>query len=759
MEQKDSKKFLLARLLLALLVIFLVMYFVTIVTGYRPFYNNTAEKNAQVDVTNDAKVANRLIDARYNDLQKVASEIMAKKAPDEDLTVLNVTDVLESYVGSDTFGDLRYVSNGKIYDVHGYLVENEVEEITELISQNRRSCSNEYPDKMIDKTCIAFYIPMIGEEVIDGLVSVVEARNFIDTSEVLNKRARTVAVITESGYVLSDMVRQGEKFSVGNNYYDFIERVTQNKETSTDVLFAVREKDLSSVHVKIDGKRYTVAVTPLLVTDSQMYLVSLSLSEDLMEVEMGYLSHTISLLIIAILSLGVSLVYAWLYYNSSKKQIRYASYTYPNIECPNLEQFKLDAINTMRATPVTKYSIIAFKIKGFKSLNSHLGEKDTDELLRQSAKIFSGFCEANESYAYTGNGIFVLFFKYVDENQLARRINVVRAISSKNQYAISQSIGLRFNVGVCHAFGGTKSSVAEMVENALTACNLAKERTSTPYVVYDMSINENIAKDEKIETMMEEGLKNGDFKLFLQPKYNIKNDKIDSAEALVRWFDHEKGDYIFPSEFIGLFETNGFITKLDHFMYIEVLKYFKKAVERGNKIVPISVNVSRVTATAKDFLSFYIDNKKKYNVGDGFIVLEFTESFAVEDNDSILYMVEELHKNGIGCSLDDFGSGYSSFNVLKNIPFDELKLDKCFLDEGYDKNRDEKMLDTVITLCKSLGTKIVQEGVETEEMLNKVASYGCDVAQGFYYAKAIPLEEYKIFVETNTSIVYKSKVK
>jgi EAL domain-containing protein (putative c-di-GMP-specific phosphodiesterase class I) len=247
--------------------------------------------------------------------------------------------------------------------------------------------------------------------------------------------------------------------------------------------------------------------------------------------------------------------------------------------------------------------------------------------------------------------------------------------------------------------------------------------------------------------------------VFLQPKYNIKHDRIDSAEALVRWFDHSKADYIFPGDFIGLFETNGFIVKLDHYVYLEVLKYFQTAVARGEKIVPISVNVSRVTASMEDFLRFYIENKKKYNIGDGFVVLEFTESFATEDDENILHIVETLHKNGIGCSLDDFGSGYSSFNVLKNIPFDEIKLDKCFIDPGYNATNDDIMLKSVVDLAKSLGMRIVQEGVETEDMLNRVKLFGCDVAQGYYYAKAIRMEEYRIFIDTNTSIKYKSKVK
>lgn len=752
--KNDDKKFIVPRMLLALMVIFVVTYFISVTAGFAPFYNSTAAKNALVDVHEDAETADLLIAQRYQDLYDVKEEITDTSSHDA------VSNVLRTYIGSETFGDLRFFSKGKIYDVNGLEVENEMAEIQAFSGLNHKACSGEYLDGVVNKSCIAFYIPIVGSEYIDGLASIVEARNFIDATSLLNERAKAVAIITKSGYNLGQSVREGFEYSIGNDYYRFIDTLTQNQETGNKVLLEIRKGE-GVVHINVEGQPHTVAVKALPSAEGKLYVVSLSSSEDLMLVEMGYLRHTISLLVIAIISFTVSLVYAVLYHKNAKKQIKLVSYTYPNIDCPNLEQFKLDVINTMGTVPVTlkKYSVVAFKIGGYMSLTKHLGEEDADEIVKQAAKIFAGFCEYEETYAYLGNGAFVMLLKYADDTSFARRIGIIKAIAVKNQSALDRKVRLRFNIGVCHAFGGTKGTVGEMVENALIACGLAKDKSSRLFVVYDIKINEKLAKDEKIESMMEDSLKNGDFKLFLQPKYNIKQDQIDSAEALVRWFDHDRADYIFPGEFISLFETNGFIVKLDHYVYLEVLKYFKRAVERGEKIVPISVNVSRVTASADGFLDFYIENKKKYGIGDGFLMLEFTESFAVDDNDNILHIVETLHKNGIGCSLDDFGSGFSSFNVLKNIPFDELKLDRCFIDAGYNANNDDIMLKSVVDLAKTLGMRIVQEGVETEAMFEKVKSFGCEVMQGYYYAKAISLEEYRIFIDTNTSIVYKSKVK
>ena len=171
------------------------------------------------------------------------------------------------------------------------------------------------------------------------------------------------------------------------------------------------------------------------------------------------------------------------------------------------------------------------------------------------------------------------------------------------------------------------------------------------------------------------------------------------------------------------------------------------------------MNVSRVTATQEDFLTYYIDNKKKYGIADDFLTLELTESFAIEDNARLFELVEALHKNGIRCSIDDFGSGYSSFDLLRKVKMDEIKIDRDLLTPGFDAQRDKTLHKMLIDLSRSFGMTVVQEGVETAEQFELVKELGCEVVQGYYYAKPIPLEEYRIFIKTNTSIRYKSRVK
>ena len=755
MIKDNSKKSVLPRILMCLLVIILVMYFISIIAGYSPFYNNSAEKNAIVEINKDNIKIEQLINERYDDLTEVKDSIIDKSSHNAIVNVLN------TYIGSEQFGDLRFFSNGKIYDANGLEVANEYAEIKAFEGLNRRAFSGEYIDNMLSKSCVAFYIPITGSADISGLVSIIEARNFINLEGVLNENSKALSIITDGGVNLCDKVKDGYNETIGNNYFNFIERITQEKEITQKIVSLMTSGKTGATHIKINGEKHIVAIKPIASADNKLYAVSLSKSESLMVIEMSYLRQIISLIFIAVLSLVVSLVYAWLYHKHSKKKIRNLNYTHTNLECPNIEQLKLDMANTFSYTPlmIKKYSVVAFKLRRFSSISKVFEEKDVDELLRQGAKILAGICSYDESYAYLGEGTFGMLIKYTDENSFAKRISMIKGILAKNPFALSKGLTLRFRVGVCHAFGATRTNAAEMIENAITACKIANERTNAPFIVFDKKINEEVARNEKIESMMEDGLRNGDFKLFLQPKYNIKSDRIDSAEALVRWFDRERADYIFPAEFISLFETNGFIVKLDHYIYLEVLQYFKSAVERGEKVVPISVNVSRVTISSPDFLDFYINNKRKFGIGDNFIMLELTESFALDDNNSIKEIVAELHKNGIKCSLDDFGSGFSSFNVLKSIPFDELKLDRCFIEKTDQPEKDEIVLKMVIEMAKALKITIVQEGVETKEMLEKITKYGCDVAQGYYYAKAISLEEYRVFLKTNTSIEFKSRVK
>ena len=196
-----------------------------------------------------------------------------------------------------------------------------------------------------------------------------------------------------------------------------------------------------------------------------------------------------------------------------------------------------------------------------------------------------------------------------------------------------------------------------------------------------------------------------------------------------------------------LFEANGFIVKLDKYVYEQVCSYIEESTLQRQPLYPVSVNVSRATAIQDGFVDFYVSRKKKHNIIDGFLTIEFTESFAYENYDKMREIINQLHRNGFKCSIDDFGTGFSSYNILKEIQMDEIKLDRFFIDKGISEERDRKILESVINLSKDLRMKVTQEGVETEEQRDMMRKLGCQVIQGYFYSKPLHLSDYIGFIE------------
>ena len=754
-KPKGQTNFRIAKGAFLLVALFLVCYLITVVAGCQDFFNESAEKNALITVEEDLVRANALVAEHFDRLYEITDRIEYAK------TRGDVEGVIESYIGSDDFGGLRYFSQGKAYAANGALIEEQTsgqEYIDALSTSNFAGVSPVYYDTYTELDCIAFFVPVRGSEYVDGILSIVPARNIINVGDVINDKASVVAIIDQGGKCLSST--SGESFveSIGNNFYEFIDKITANKTDSIRISEAALKKERAAVSITTPGGDYTIAISPISGFDNNLLLISMSESEGLIAPELTYIRHIINLLVIALFALIVGFIYAVLYHRKTKLELAVASLVDRSLDCSNAEGFRLrmkDLILPRRK----KYSVASILIRNFIYINEQLGESGSVEMLRSFSSILESLCTKEECYGYAGDGKFLVLMINANSHSVRDKIKLIEAIVNRNTLLSERGIKIRFAAGVYNVTAVNRRTVQEMIDCANTACMYSEDNPNELYTTFTEEVRLEIEHNEKIEAVMETSLASREFRLFLQPKYDVVHDCVHSAEALVRWFDPSKGDYRFPADFIPLFETNGFIVKLDHFVYIEVLEYLSSATERGEKVVPIAVNVSRVTATSPDFINFYVGNKKKYGIPDGFITLELTESFAMEDYEKISGIISALHNGGMRLSIDDFGSGYSSFSILKQVTVDELKLDSVFMKRGVDLRRDDKLHATMIDLAKSMGMSVVQEGVETKELFDKVVSMGCTVIQGYYYAKAISLEEFRLFVNSNTSIKYKSLVK
>ena len=256
----------------------------------------------------------------------------------------------------------------------------------------------------------------------------------------------------------------------------------------------------------------------------------------------------------------------------------------------------------------------------------------------------------------------------------------------------------------------------------------------------DKIINE-MRKVDKIESDMEKALMDGEFKVFLQPKWNIEKDELYGAEALVRWIKPD-GSMVYPDQFIPVFEQNGFIEKLDFFMLTSVCKMLHNLQKAGMPVFPVSVNQSRRLWDNPEYVKHVESILKRYEVPNNMVELEVTETVFFGEQEKMISIIRELKQKDVMLSMDDFGSGYSSLNLLKDVPFDVLKIDREFFSESVTSESSTWILQKIIEMAEGLNIKVLCEGVETKEQIELLRKLGCKYVQGYYFSKPLSMAEF-----------------
>lgn len=296
-------------------------------------------------------------------------------------------------------------------------------------------------------------------------------------------------------------------------------------------------------------------------------------------------------------------------------------------------------------------------------------------------------------------------------------------------------------------------SVDKTLDDVLAKCDAAmyqaKYNGKNQYTIFNAH-DKILEANRNIEKEMNDALKNGEFVVYFQPKVNMVSSALCGAEALSRW-NHPTDGIRMPDGYIPLFEKNGFISQLDLYMFEEVCRI--KASWTGEKYehIPISVNMSRLHLYNRHLPEDLIEITKKYGIDPHELELEITEKTFIKNSDELKSMTERLRKSGFLVSIDDFGSGFSSLSLLKDIQTDAINLDRDFLSSSSDNSRGKKVIRHIIALCRDLKIDVVTEGIETKEQIDLVTRCGCSIAQGFYYAPPLPLHEFTTFADEHLS--------
>ena len=416
----------------------------------------------------------------------------------------------------------------------------------------------------------------------------------------------------------------------------------------------------------------------------------------------------------------------------------------------NMARFHLEIERILKQNPNQNFALVLLDIENFKLINDLYGYRQGDLVLNHIANVLEENTDKKngEIFCRAIGDIFVMLINYKEEKEICNRMEKIYN-SVKSCYAVTDT-----NYTISTYFGVYK--ITEnlpfflMLDRASLAKKTAKESINKKYVFYDDKSLKNVLQNKEIENNMHQAIKDGEFKLYFQPKCSFNKDDICSAEVLVRWQNPKYG-IIGPDQFIPIFEHNGFIIKLDFYVLEQALQALRSWMDAGLKPCKLSINFSRLHL--KDELSL---PKIKilldlYKIPASLIELEMTESAVMHNTADAKKFIDGLHSLGISVAMDDFGAGYSSLNVLKDLPFDTMKIDKEFLKDFGHNPRAVAVLEGIITMLKNMQTCIVAEGVETEEQAQFLTSLKCDMAQGFLYYKPLQASDFKKLLRKGNS--------
>lgn len=403
----------------------------------------------------------------------------------------------------------------------------------------------------------------------------------------------------------------------------------------------------------------------------------------------------------------------------------------------NYGKFCQEARLFIQAAPHGRCAILVLDVERFKLINDRFGMEIGDQALRYIAKTLSQTVGTRGRYARVQADEFCLAVPYLTKQDVAQEI---RHLTARLQaFREDCPLGARFGV---YFVEDPAMPVNLMVDRARIAGETAKGNAVQPYAFYEKELRDRLLKEQNIEREAEAALDRGEFEVFLQPKYNLPQHRICGAEALVRWRHPTRG-LIPPGEFLPLLERNGMILRLDQYMWEETLKVLYRWKKEERPVLPVSVNVSRLHTCRVTLTPLLTSLTEKYGLTPDRLHLEMTETLLMENQNELVDLMTSLRRAGFILELDDFGSGYSSLNILRDVPVDVLKLDKGFLDETLTGPRGQTVVRHVLEMARDLGLSVVAEGVETEEQMEFLRKADCDMIQGYFIARPLPVQDFE----------------
>lgn len=387
------------------------------------------------------------------------------------------------------------------------------------------------------------------------------------------------------------------------------------------------------------------------------------------------------------------------------------------------------------------YGLVYINIKELKKINANYGAAFANEVINDIATHIGSHI-TDEECACVQNGNFLILCKGSQEDVLFKCHTLNENLL---EYERLKLIHLQLRYGIKMMDVGYYGEIPTEVSNA----KFAESKTTDDNIIcfYSETMHHLQEEEDELVNSFEHALANHEFEVYLQLKYDLRKADWGGAEALVRWNNPKKG-LISPGKFIPLFEENGYITQLDAYVFEQTCKLISEMLEKGERVVPVSINLSKRHFTSLDFIEKYEEIVKRYNIPHDLIEFEITEGLLMDNVETFTKFICVFHENNYDIAMDDFGAGYSSLNMIHQLDFDVIKIDSKFFRDGLDDSN-KTIIESIIDLCHKLKKTVVAEGVEQQHEVDFLKSIGCDIIQGYFYAKPLPVQEFKKKITTN----------
>ncbi|MDE6312316.1 MAG: GGDEF domain-containing phosphodiesterase [Lachnospiraceae bacterium] len=405
------------------------------------------------------------------------------------------------------------------------------------------------------------------------------------------------------------------------------------------------------------------------------------------------------------------------------------------------EKFKQDVNEYLKKNTSQSYAIVSLDIDKSKYIEEVFGTEEYVKAVKFVWKALEEEVEMGEFCGHKEADQFYALLQYRNEEQLAERLE---RINDEVKDKIEQGdifYDLKISVGI-YVMNHRKHTIERMIYRSDVARKTVKGQHDKLYAFYTEEIKKSQEKNQEIENKMEKALSKGEFYVCYQPKYCTQDKTIVGAEALVRWRMND-GNMIPPSDFIPLFESNGFIKELDKYVFERVCKDVSRWLDKGLDVKPVSVNLSQMQLYNTNFIKEYGEILERYDLDSKYVQLELTETALFDNPVTLAKIINQLHSLGFEILMDDFGKGYSSLNMLKDVDVDTVKIDKSFVDDIGSNKKVERIIATIISLVRSLNMNVVAEGVENEMQYKFLNLVECDEIQGYYFSKPVEAGEYE----------------